>query len=115
MNVPTHCVSLRTDGVWIRHRRSDYGPFDYEWSQDYCGVELTYRADKFGEFCSSEEFFADLEPYRLPMTVVRVATVVMGAIVQSLRKGLSQVERVELIRNELSRFDLERFEVVSLT
>lgn len=113
MNDSTHCVLLRSDGVWIRHRRCEYGPFDYEWSQDFCGVELTFQTEKFGEFCSADEFFADLGPFELPMTVVKVATVVLAAIVQSLRQGLTHEERVELIRDELSRFDFERFAVLN--
>ena len=71
----------------------EYGPFDYEWSQDFCGVELLYRGQKFGEVCGEQEIFADLKEFHLPMTVVKVASVVFGSLLHHLRGGLNPRQR----------------------
>ncbi len=78
--VPTHGVLFEASRFWVLHRRRDYGPFDYEWSQDFAGVELIYAGTKFGEYCSKDEIFADLKEFRLPAAVVEVATIVLGCL-----------------------------------
>ena len=74
----------------MTHRRRRYGPFDYEWSKDFAGIELTFAGDKFGEYCGKEEIFADLKTYGLPAAVVPVATIVMGCVVYGVLNGLQE-------------------------
>lgn len=102
---------LRFEGTqfWVTHRRREYGPFDYEWSKDFRGVELVYRGGKFGEYCSVEEFFADLRPYHLPRRVVEVASIVMGCLLFGILNGLPEPERHNLLRRRLREFGLQRF------
>lgn len=92
---PSHGLRFHETQFWVIHRRTEYGPFDYEWSQDFCGVELMYRGQKFGEVCSEDEIFADLREFRLPMRVVEVASVVFGSLLHSLKRGLNQQQRSE--------------------
>lgn len=106
----THGIRFEEGAIWIRHRRREFGPFDYEWSKDYLGVELTFEGQKCGEFCSTSEYFVDLEPYGLPRTVVRVATIAMACLVESLRQGLTRPEREQLVFQQLARFGFARFE-----
>lgn len=82
-----HGIRFTSHGFWVRHRRHEYGPFDYEWSKDLRGVEFTFRREKFGEFCSSDELFADLGPYRLPHAVAQVASIVIACIVDGVLRG----------------------------
>ncbi len=91
------------------HRRQRYGPFDYEWSKDFAGIELTFEGDKFGEYCGHEEIFADLKHYRLPDAVVPVATIVIGCVVYGVLNGLREAERTQMITNHLAERGLERF------
>ena len=86
---------LRFDDTrfWVIHRRREYGPFDYDWSLDLSGMELTYRGQKFGEICSSRELFADLKEFGLPMRVVEVASVVLGCTILAIVQGLPAQER----------------------
>ncbi|MDA0835734.1 MAG: hypothetical protein O2955_15660 [Planctomycetota bacterium] len=102
---------LRFDGTtfWVTHRRVEYGPFDYEWSKDFCGMELLYCRRKFGEYCSSEEFFADLKVYKLPMSVVRVASVVMGCIVFGVLQGWPEEEWRQYLKRRLSALGYFKF------
>ena len=69
----TAASGLRFEGTafWVRHRHREYGPFDYEWSRDLGGVELIYGREKFGEFCSADEIYADLKEFHLPMAGTR--------------------------------------------
>ena len=91
------------------HRRREYGPFDYEWSKDFCGVELAYAGRKFGEYCSRDEIFADLKEFKLPMRVVEVGSIVLGCIVYGVLNGLSQPERDKLLIDRLQSSGHERF------
>ncbi|MFN0198454.1 MAG: hypothetical protein ACKVT0_17040 [Planctomycetaceae bacterium] len=93
----------------MTHRRVEYGPFDYEWSKDFCGMELLYRQLKFGEYCSSEEFFADLKAHNLPMAVVRVASVVMGCIVFGVLQGWPEAEWQRHLKQRLTDLGYIKF------
>lgn len=104
-------IILNDDKFWIVSRQELFGPFDYQWSGDLYGIEFTYQGQKFGEVCSDEEFFADLKPFGLPISVSRVAALIAGAIVVSIRSGSSTDERVSHIISLLETFELERFSI----
>ena len=92
---------LRFEGTqfWVVHRRREFGPFDYEWSRELDGIELWYSGHKFGEICSEDEIFADLQEFKLPLRVVEVASVVFGSTLRSILAGDSARERrLNLIR-----------------
>ena len=92
---------LRFDGTqfWVVHRRREFGPFDYEWSREFDGIELWFSGQKFGEICSEDEIFADLAEFKLPLRVVEVASVVFGSTLRSILAGDSARERrLNLIR-----------------
>jgi len=84
MNRPDNEILLCDTAWWIVHRGRIWGPFDYQWSSDLRGIELTYQGRKFGEVCSREEFFADLAPFRIPLAVSRVAAIVAGSLAVSI-------------------------------
>jgi hypothetical protein len=111
--VTTHGVLFEGSRFWVTHRRRDYGPFDYEWSPDFAGVELMYAGKKFGEYCSKDEIFADLKEFRLPATVVEVATIVLGCLVSSVLDGRPEAERRQLIREQLVAAGYERFSLAT--
>lgn len=96
---------------WVIHRRLQYGPFDYEWSPDFRGVELLYDGHKFGEYCSVEELFADLKPFGLPMSVVNVTSIVMGCVLFGVFHGLRDAERRDLVTQRLKEHGYEQFEL----
>ena len=104
-------AGLRFEGTafWVRHRNREYGPFDYEWNRDFSGIELLYRQEKFGEFCSADEICADLREHRLPMRVVEVSSIVCGSILLGLLSGFSEFEKRTIVLEELSRNGLDRF------
>ena len=104
-----HALRLHETSFWVIHRGRDYGPFDYEWSADMHGVELTYRGAKFGEICSEAEIFADLREFCLPMRVVEVASIALGCIVSRIGQGISMEERRELIDRRLIEFGCSHF------
>jgi hypothetical protein len=98
---PSRGLRFADSKFWVTHRRREYGPFDYEWSKDFCGIELTYQGTKFGEYCSAEEIFADLKEFKLPRSVSDVASIVIGCIVYSVLNGLAANERHALVMKEL--------------
>lgn len=106
---PSHAVHLDGSRFWVIHRGRTYGPFDYEWSADFCGLSMLYRGEKFGEYCSREELYADLRPFRLPLSVVNVTSIVMGCVLWGVLHGLSELEREQLVQTRLSEFGYERF------
>lgn len=108
MSAPTG-IRFEGTGFWVRHRNREYGPFDYEWSRDLGGIELTYRREKFGEYCSADEICADLREFRLPMRVVEVSSIICGSIVFGLLNGLSDSEKRDVMRQHLEDRGLERF------
>ena len=105
----SHGLLFEGSRFWVTHRRRDYGPFDYEWSPDFAGVELIYSGKKFGEYCSKDEIFADLKEFRLPAAVVEVATIVLGCLVLGVLSGRPESERRQLIREQLVAAGYERF------
>ncbi|MDA7503588.1 hypothetical protein OAF98_02265 [Planctomicrobium sp.] len=94
---------------WVTHRRCEYGPFDYEWSEDLRGIELHYCGVKFGEVCSVHDLFADMKEFGLPMRVVEVACVVFGSSLLGITGGFSAKERDTLLANNLRQFDCDDF------
>jgi hypothetical protein len=108
----SHGIVFQGSRFWVTHRRRRYGPFDYEWSKDFAGIELTFAGDKFGEYCGKEEIFADLKEYRLPASVVPVATIVIGCVVFAVLNGLREEERERLIVEHLAKRGFERFALI---
>lgn len=104
-----HGLRFENNRFWVRHRRREYGPFDYEWSRDLGGVELTFRGEKFGEYCSAEEIYADLKTFRLPKTVVAVGSIVLGCIIYGVLHGLNEEHRRQLMRQQLAEGGFPRF------
>lgn len=109
-SVPNEII-LDDDTFWIVSRRELFGPFQYQWSGDLYGIELTYQGEKYGEVCSDEEFFADLKPFRLPISVSRVAALTAGVIANGIRSGSSVDERVSHLIALLQQFQLGRFSI----
>ncbi len=105
----SHGIQLDGTRFWVKHRRRVYGPFDYEWTSDFCGVEMLYNGEKFGEYCSVDEIFADLKPFHLPMSVVRVTTIVMGCVLYGVLNGLRESERHQLLTRRLCELGYEQF------
>lgn len=105
----SHGIYLEGTRFWVKHRRRMYGPFDYEWTPDFCGVEMLYDGQKFGEYCSCDEIFADLKPFRLPMSVVRVTSIVMGCVLYGVLNGLKEMERQQLLSSRLRELGYEQF------
>jgi len=99
----SHGLRFDETRFWVIHRRRHYGPFDYEWSADLYGLELTYQGRKFGEICSSDEIFADLSEFRLPRRVAQVASVVSGCVLYGILNGYSPPQRVELLWEHLTK------------
>ena len=93
----------------MTHRRKTYGPFDYEWNSDFCGVVMLYDGERFGEYCSVDELFADLKPFSLPMAVVHVTSIVMGCVLYGILNGLRESERRQLVEQRLRQFGFDRF------
>ena len=105
----SHGVQFDGSRFWVIHRRTKYGPFDYEWNPEFCGVELLYDGSKFGEYCGIDELFADLKPFHLPMSVVRVTSIVMGCLLYGIQQGISESERRELVSDRLKEHGFARF------
>ncbi len=107
----THGIRFEGSRFWVLHRRREFGPFDYEWSQDFSGVEFMYRDHKFGEYCSAEEIYADLKQFSLPMSVVEVASLTIGMVLYGVLNGLPQALWKELLRQRLDESGFERFAI----
>lgn len=105
----THGLKFSGTRFWVTHRRRDFGPFDYEWSKDFLGIELTYQGEKFGEYCSREEIFADLKQFDLPMRVVEVASIAMGCILVGMLSGFTATEREQLLVRRLRKLGYGQF------
>ena len=108
----THGIRIRGSQFWVIHRRLEYGPFDYEWSKDFCGIEFLYRGHKFGEYCSADELFADLKSCRLPRRVFEVASIAMGTMVRGMLNGRTSLERAVLLEEQLVRQGLSRYALI---
>ncbi len=107
----SHGITIHGSQFWVIHRRCAYGPFDYEWSKDFCGVEMHFAGQKFGEYCGIEELFADLSGFQLPKSVVEVAAIVMGSMVASILSGIPENERPDLIDQRLKEYGYPHFRV----
>lgn len=93
----------------VVHRGRAYGPFDYEWSKDFCGVEFLCRGQKFGEYCSESEIHADLTDFRLPTRVHEVASVAIAALVKSIFEGVPEHRRPMILKTQLCELGFERY------
>lgn len=104
-------ILLDETAFWVATRGRCFGPFDYQWSPDLRGVELTYQGQKFGEICSREELFADLTEFRLPMSVCRVAVITAGTLAAGIADGQCTDGRVSELLSSLDSFGYGRFRV----
>lgn len=107
--MPAHGLRFNNTQFWIRHRNREYGPFGYEWSRDLGGVELTYCGEKFGEYCSPEEIYADLRSFSLPQTVVEVGSIALGCEIYGILNGLSRTDRGVFLNARLHEHGYDRF------
>lgn len=104
-------ILLETTAFWVATRGRCFGPFDYQWSADLRGMELTYQGKKFGEICSSEELFADLTEFRLPISVCRVAVITAGTLAAGIAEGHCSEQRVAALLESLHSFGYDRFRI----
>ena len=104
-------IILDDDRFWVVSRNELFGPFVYQWSGDLYGIEFTYQGIKFSEVCSDEEFFADLNPFGISITVCRVVALIAGTIAVGIRAGTSVDERVSHLIALLQQFELDRFRI----
>jgi len=107
--ITNHGLIFDGTQFWVIHRRQEYGPFDYEWSKDLAGISLLYRGEKFGEHCGPSQIYADLKEFALPMTVVEVASIVLGCILHNLINNNNHVESEAFLQAQLSKQGYERF------
>lgn len=105
----SHGLRFDESRFWVIHRRTEYGPFDYDWSPDLRGVELLYQGRKFGEVCSPQEIFADLKEFHLPRRVAEVASVVLGCLVLGIASGFNVDEKNALLATTLRDFQCDAF------
>ena len=104
-------ILLEKTAFWVAARGRCFGPFDYQWSQDLRGVELTFQGKKFGEICGPEELFADLAEFKLPMSVCRVAVITAGTMAAGIARGDCTDERISQLTDALDDFGFGRFKV----
>ena len=104
-------ILLQDTAFWVATRGRCFGPFDYEWSADLHGIELTYQGQKFGEICSPDELFADLSPFQLPMSVCRVAVITAGNLALGVACGQCEEQKILRLLNSLESFGYGRFRV----
>lgn len=104
-------IVLQNTAFWVGARGRCFGPFDYEWSCDLRGIELTYQGEKFGEICGPEELFADLAEFKLPISVCKVATITAGTLAVGITDGACVDERVSVLIQTLNQFGFGRFRV----
>ena len=107
--VPADEILLDQTAFWVVTRGRIFGPFDYQWSPDLRGMELTYQGQKFGEICSEEELFADLTEFQLPMSVCRVAVITAGTLAAGIVDGHCMEERISQLLTSLDSFGYGRF------
>jgi len=74
-------------------------------------VELLFQGVKFGEVCSEDEFFADLAPFGLPISVCRVAAIVAGSVAVSLAKVEELDLRAARLVSALDEFGFGRYTI----
>jgi len=111
MNRSINEIVLCRTAWWIVSRDQRWGPFDYQWSADLRGIEFTYQGEKFGEVCSADEFFADLSPFRIPISVCRVAAIVAGCLAVSVSVVEELDARASRLSHALDEFGFGRFTI----
>ncbi|MEO2020085.1 MAG: hypothetical protein ABGZ53_37620 [Fuerstiella sp.] len=104
-------ILIDDTAFWVATRGRCFGPFDYQWSLDLRGVELTYQGLKFGEICGREEFYADLAEFRLPISVCEVAAITAGTLAAGVAEGRCVDQRVSNLLTLLEKFGFSRFRV----
>lgn len=102
-------IRLSGSAFWVVHRSRAHGPFDYEWSPDFEGVEFLYQGEKFGEFCSDDELYADLKYFKLPQRVYEVASIAIATVVKSIIDGVPEQERAGLLIHQLREMGFPKF------
>ena len=105
-------IQLHGSAFWVVHRSRAYGPFDYEWSSDFRGVEFQYQGRKFGEYCSADELYADLREFKLPKRVYQVASISMATILKSIMDGVSEHHRADALSEQLREMGFPQFATV---
>ena len=111
MNTIGDEILLDETAFWVATRGRCFGPFDYQWSPDLRGMELTYQGKKFGEICGPEDLFADLKEFRLPISVCRVAVITAGTLAAGITAGHCVEQRVASLLLSLENFGYGRFRV----
>ncbi|MDG1896199.1 MAG: hypothetical protein P8J37_14950 [Fuerstiella sp.] len=104
-------ILIDDTAFWVATRGRCFGPFDYQWSPDLRGVELTYQGSKFGEICSDEELYADLAEFNLPISVCEVAAITAGTLAVGIAEGRCVEQRVSNLLTLLEKFGFSRFRV----
>lgn len=104
-----HALLIDDNRIWIRHRGHIFGPFDYEWSPDFCGAEFHYAGRKFGEFCSVDEIFVDSSELGVPRTVSQIAVVAIASTICGVLAGEESSQRLERIQSRLIEFGFDRY------
>lgn len=111
MNRKINEIILCDTAWWIVSRCQIWGPFDYQWSTDLRGVEFTYQGTKYGEVCGRDEFFADLAPFRIPISICRVAAIVAGSTAVSISMAEGSGARRSRLAESLDKYGFGRFAV----
>lgn len=111
MASPGNEIIISDSVWWIYSRGQSWGPFEYQWSSDLRGVEFLFRGEKFGEVCSREEFFADLAPFGLPISVCRVAAIIAGSVAASLAAVEEPDVRISRLIEALDDYGFGRYAV----
>jgi hypothetical protein len=110
MKKPVHTgIRLRGSAFWVVHRSRAHGPFDYEWSPDFEGVEFLFQGEKFGEYCSEDEIYADLKYHKLPQRVYQVASITIATVVKSIMDGVPEPDRAALLVSQLRTMGFPKF------
>jgi hypothetical protein len=111
MPIPGDEILLDETAFWVGTRGRCFGPFDYQWSADLRGVELTYQGQKFGEICGPEQLYADLTEFGLPISVCQVAAITAGTMAAGIANGHCREERVSSLLTSLESFGYSRYRV----
>jgi hypothetical protein len=107
-------IQLNGSAFWVVHRSQAYGPFDYEWSPDFRGVEFQYQGQKFGEYCSADEIYADLKDFALPQRVYEVASISIATILKSIMDGVPENDRAETLAQQLTEMGFPQFATIEM-
>jgi hypothetical protein len=106
---PNYGITLDGTRFWVIHQKQQYGPFDYQFSPDFNGIEMHYQDEKFGECCSDEELHADLSGSGLPLKVAEVATTILGTVIHSIFTARDSQFRMDEILAQLHKHQLSRY------